>query len=62
MYTTVLQQPRSADRTLGEVSERVIAFIDGLNVYQGMIASRLRRMLWLDHVALVEQFLQPAKI
>jgi len=40
------------------VTERVVAFIDGLNVYQGMIAEDLRSFLWLDHVALVSQFLR----
>ncbi len=38
--------------------ERVVAFVDGLNVYQGMVASRLRHLLWLDYVELVRQFLQ----
>ncbi len=39
--------------------ERVIAYIDGLNVYHGLCDKKLRKFLWLDLVALVESLLKP---
>lgn len=41
------------------VSERVVAYIDGLNVYQGLSAKGWRQLLWLDYQGLVEDLLYP---
>jgi uncharacterized LabA/DUF88 family protein len=41
------------------VTERVCAYIDGLNVYQGIVDRARRDLLWLDYMALIRQFLQP---
>lgn len=41
--------------------ERVDAFIDGLNLYQGLMAKGLRDALWVDLPAMVERLLLPAQ-
>jgi uncharacterized LabA/DUF88 family protein len=39
--------------------ERVIAYIDGLNVYQGLVQKGWRDLLWLDFRSLVERMIRP---
>lgn len=41
--------------------ERVIAYIDGFNLYHGLRESRLRRYYWLNLRALAENLLRPAQ-
>lgn len=40
---------------------RVIAYIDGFNLYFGLRAAGLRRFYWLDLVALAENLLRPGQ-
>ena len=41
--------------------DRVVAYIDGFNLYFGLKASHGRRYLWLDLQALVESLLLPGQ-
>lgn len=43
-------------------SIRVIAYIDGFNLYYGMPEARLRRFYWLDMVALARNLLSPGQV
>ena len=47
--TTIPRQMRHQDST----DRRVIAYIDGYNVYHGLQAKGYSRYLWLDHRALL---------
>lgn len=40
-------------------SARVIAYIDGYNVYYGLVSKGWRRYLWLDYDSLVRRLLRP---
>ena len=41
--------------------ERVIAYVDGHNVYHGLCAKKLRKLLWLDIDALMRSLLKPTQ-
>jgi uncharacterized LabA/DUF88 family protein len=43
------------------MTERVVAYIDGFNLYYGLKADRGRRDLWLDLQALAEGLLRPGQ-
>ena len=45
-------------RDATSANERVMVYVDGLNLYHGMIASNLTRYLWLDVVALSANLIQ----
>jgi len=45
--------------TIPDSTERVVAYIDGLNVYQGMSAKGWRDLLWLDYRSLCEDLTYP---
>jgi uncharacterized LabA/DUF88 family protein len=52
--------PRVSDRSVADTSKsRVIAYIDGFNLYWGMKEAYRRKYLWLDLQAMVESLLRP---
>ncbi len=45
-----------------ETARRLVAYIDGFNLYHGMKERRWRRFYWLDVWALTEKLLPPGHI
>lgn len=46
---------------MARTSDRVIAYVDGFNLYHGMHQARSRRGLWLDLDSLVRSLLRPTQ-
>lgn len=42
-----------------EVKQRVIAYVDGYNLYWGMLDNEWRKYLWLDLTSLCEKLMRP---
>lgn len=63
MYTDAAgmstRNPRISNAADPPPPERVIAYVDGLNLYYGLKSAGWRRYYWLDLWQLVEKFLRP---
>lgn len=45
-----------------DAPQRVIAYIDGFNVYHGLKEKKWERFLWLDYRALLERLVRPDQV
>lgn len=56
------QKQESTSAPTPDAPSRVVAYVDGFNLYFGMRAKGWERFRWLDVVALVEFFIRPPQV